>query len=241
MSLLVHLEDVCRVYDTGGTPVHALRDVSFSLAAGDMVAVMGASGSGKSTLLNVVGTLDRPTSGRYVFDGRAVDGLDDQALSQLRNSRIGFVFQSFNLLPRYSALENVELPMFYAKERPSVRRRKALAALDRVGLSDRVHHLPLQLSGGQQQRVAIARALVNAPRLLLADEPTGALDSVTGVQVMELFSTLHHEGVSLLIVTHDAEVARFAPRTVIFKDGAIVSDVRKDGENEQPALDRAFG
>lgn len=241
MPPLIQLEDVCRAYDAGGVPVHALRNVSLSVDAGEMVAIMGASGSGKSTLLNVVGTLDRRTSGRYLFEGRAIEGLTDGALSELRNRKLGFVFQSFNLLARYSALENVELPMFYAKERPTVRRRRALEALERVGLADRIHHLPAELSGGQQQRVAIARALVNAPRLLLADEPTGALDSASGFQIMELFCTLHGEGVSLLVVTHDAEVARFAPRTVTFKDGMIVSDVRKALKHGEPGADRVVG
>ncbi len=224
MTPLVRLEEVARVYRMGDVALHALRGISFSIQRGEMVAVMGASGSGKSTLLNVVGTLDRPDSGRYFLDGEAVEAYDEYALSELRNRKIGFVFQSFNLLPRYSAVENVELPMVYRGVSPSVRRRKALAALERVGLEGRVDHLPTELSGGQQQRVAIARAIVNQPLILLADEPTGALDSATTGQVMELFCQLHQEGMTVVLVTHDPSIARYAERVVTFKDGSIVSD-----------------
>lgn len=238
MPCLVELTDVSRRYRMGEIDVFALEQVSFALGAGEMAAIMGASGSGKSTLLNVIGTLDRPSSGRYVLDGVAVDALDEVGLSRLRNDKIGFVFQSFNLLPRYTALENVELPMVYRGLGPAVRKKRALAALARVGLEDRVDHWPTELSGGQQQRVAIARAIVNEPVLLLADEPTGALDSATTEQVMSLFSTLHAEGMTILIVTHDASIGAYAPRTVTFKDGTIVSDVRKDS-HVQPVLDRA--
>ena len=216
------------MYRMGDVELQALRGVSLEVARGEMVAIMGASGSGKSTLLNVLGTLDRPTTGRYALDGVAVEGLDEEALSKLRNEKIGFVFQSFNLLPRYSAVENVELPLMYRGVRPSDRRKRALAALARVGLEDRVDHLPTELSGGQQQRVAIARAIVNEPVLLLADEPTGALDSNTSDQVMGLFARLHEEGMTIVVVTHDADIARVAPRTLTFKDGTIVSDVSKD-------------
>jgi putative ABC transport system ATP-binding protein len=221
------LEEVERIYRMGEVELRALRQVSVEIDRKEMVAVMGASGSGKSTLLNVVGTLDRPTSGRYLLDGESTEGLDEYELSELRNRKIGFVFQSFNLLPRYTAVENVELPMIYRGESSSVRRKKALAALARVGLEDRTHHLPTELSGGQQQRVAIARAIVNQPLLLLADEPTGALDSATTQQVMELFCELHREGMTVVLVTHDPNIAAFAERVVTFKDGEILSDLRK--------------
>ncbi|MEL7370074.1 MAG: ABC transporter ATP-binding protein [Myxococcota bacterium] len=208
----------------GGTEVQALRDISFSLDDGEMTAVVGRSGSGKSTLLNVLGTLDRPNAGRYALDGTWVHELDEPALAQIRNERIGFVFQAFNLLPSYSALENVELPMVYSGIRASQRSERARAALYRVGLEDRVDHRPNELSGGQQQRVALARALVNHPRLLLADEPTGALDTRNAEQVLELFSDLHDEGTTILLVTHDRRVAEHADRVVTFEDGRIVSD-----------------
>jgi putative ABC transport system ATP-binding protein len=189
-------------------------------------------------MLNVVGTLDRPSTGRYLLDGEPVESLSEEARAKLRNQKIGFVFQSFNLLPRYSALENVELPMMYRGLSPSARRTKALAALARVGLAERVHHLPTELSGGQQQRVAIARAIVNEPLLLLADEPTGALDSATSEQVLGLFTELHGEGMTIVIVTHDASVAAYASRTVSFRDGQIVSDFRRR-EDAKPLAHRA--
>ena len=220
------LTDITKIYQMGEVEVRALKGVSLRVDAGEMVAIMGASGSGKSTMLNVVGTLDRPSSGSYVLDGEPVDTLAEEQLSSLRNRKIGFVFQSFNLLPRDSALENVELPMVYASVRPAERRERAMRALTRVGLGDRVDHLPNQLSGGQQQRVSIARALVNEPVLLLADEPTGALDSDTTKQVMELFVELHEQGMTVVIVTHDPGIAKYAERVVHFKDGIIVSDER---------------
>ncbi len=228
MPSLLELVEVSKTYLMGEVEVHALRNVSFAVRSGEMLAVMGASGSGKSTLLNVLGTLDRPLSGRYLLDGEPVENLSETELSALRNRKIGFVFQSFNLLPRDTALENVELPMIYAGERPSNRRQKALAALQRVGMEARLHHLPNQLSGGQQQRVSIARAIVNGPRLLLADEPTGALDSTTTKQVMELFCDLHRSGMTVLVVTNDPAIAAYAERVVTFQDGAIVSDVTKE-------------
>jgi putative ABC transport system ATP-binding protein len=221
---LVRLQGVSKVYRMGEIDVHALRSVDLEIRRGEMVAIMGASGSGKSTMLHILGTLDRPSEGHYFLDGEPVDNLDEYELSALRNRKMGFVFQQFNLLPRDTARQNVELPMVYAGERPPVRRQRALLALDRVGLSDRVDHLPNQLSGGQQQRVSIARALVNDPLLLLADEPTGALDSATTKQVMELFVELHHEGMTVVIVTHDASIASYAERVVRFEDGVLLSD-----------------
>jgi putative ABC transport system ATP-binding protein len=221
---LILLEEVSKVYRLGEVEVPALRSVSLRIARGEMVAITGSSGSGKSTALNLIGTLDRPSSGSYRLDGVAVDTLDENALSLLRNAKIGFVFQAFNLLPRENALGNVELPMMYAGVRPRDRRTRALHALERVGLADRAHHLPTQLSGGQQQRVSLARAIVNSPLLLLADEPTGALDSVTSAQVMELLGELHAGGMTVVIVTHDAAVAQHASRRIVFKDGRVASD-----------------
>ncbi len=226
---LVRLESLTKVYRMGQVDVRALNDVSLELDAGEMVAIMGASGSGKSTTLNVIGTLDRPSTGRYFLDGEPVEHLSETELSQLRNRKIGFVFQAFNLLPRDTALENVELPMVYARVGQSERRARARRALRRVGLADREDHLPTQLSGGQQQRVSIARAIVNSPRLLLADEPTGALDSATTQQVMELFCDLHAEGMTVVVVTHDPNIADYAARVITFKDGRIQSDVAPHG------------
>ena len=223
---LIRFEHISRTYAMGEVSVHALRDVNLDIPPGEMTAIMGASGSGKSTMLNLLGTLDRPTSGSYYLDGEAVERLDEYALAALRNRKIGFVFQSFNLLPRDTALANVELPMVYAGVRPAERRRRALEALEWVGLGDRVHHVPNQLSGGQQQRVSIARAIVNQPRLVLADEPTGALDSTTSVQVMGMFRELHRQGITVVVVTHDAAVAEWAERVVSFRDGQVVGDER---------------
>jgi putative ABC transport system ATP-binding protein len=232
---ILDLREITKIYQMGEVEVQALKGISLRVDQGEMVAIMGASGSGKSTMLNVIGTLDRPTQGRYFLDGEAVEALDEEALSSLRNRKIGFVFQSFNLLPRDTALENVELPMVYASVRMADRRRRAEVALRRVGLGDRMDHLPNQLSGGQQQRVSIARALVNEPVLLLADEPTGALDSATTTQVMELFVDLHRQGMTIVIVTHDPNIARFAERVVTFKDGLIISDERKQRPVEAQA------
>ena len=224
---VVALSGISKTYSMGGRDapsVHALLDVSLELRAGESVAIMGQSGSGKSTTLNIIGTLDRPSSGGYLLDGEPVERLDDEALAVLRNQKIGFVFQSFHLLPRLTALANVELPMIYAGLRPRQRRARAEAALARVGLESRADHLPNQLSGGQQQRVAIARAIVNEPLLLLADEPTGALDSATTKQVMELFQTLHAQGMTVVLVTHDPAIAAYAARIVTFADGRIAED-----------------
>jgi len=220
---LIVLRDVSKFYAAGQT-VHALRGVNLEIAAGEFVAIMGASGSGKSTLMNILGCLDTPTSGSYVLDGVPVQDRDADALAALRNRRMGFVFQQFNLMPRTSALENVELPLLYAGVRQPERSRRALAALQRVGLGDRSSHSPAQLSGGQQQRVAIARALVNEPALILADEPTGALDSETSTEVMQLLDTLNRQGITVILVTHEADMAAWARRRLLFKDGRLVAD-----------------
>ena len=220
---LIVLRDVSKVYAAGQT-VHALRSVNLEIAAGEFVAIMGASGSGKSTLMNILGCLDTPTSGSYLLDGVPVQDRDPDALAALRNRRMGFVFQQFNLMPRTSALENVELPLLYAGVRQPERSRRALAALQRVGLADRSSHNPAQLSGGQQQRVAIARALVNEPALILADEPTGALDSETSAEVMQLLDTLNRQGITVILVTHEADMAAWARRRLLFKDGRLVAD-----------------
>jgi putative ABC transport system ATP-binding protein len=210
----------------GNTTVQALRAVDLGIEAGEMVAIMGASGSGKSTLLNILGTLDRPDGGRYILDGQDVSLLGDKALAQFRNRKIGFVFQAFNLLPRYSATRNVELPLLYGGVPRPERRRRAEAALERVGLGDRMHHQPNELSGGQQQRVSIARALVCKPVMLLADEPTGALDSETTLQIMDLFCELHRAGMTIILVTHEPAVAEYAQRILRVRDGRIVADER---------------
>ena len=204
--------------------VQALRSISLTIGRGEMVAIMGQSGSGKSTLMNILGTLDRPSSGRYLLDGTPVEDMDEVSLARLRNQKIGFVFQAFNLLPRHTALANVEVPLVYGRVGKAERRRRAIAALTRVGLADRMDHHPNQLSGGQQQRVAIARAIVTEPVLLLADEPTGALDSEMTEQILELFCTLHHSGMTVALVTHEAQVAAYAQRVIRFRDGRIVSD-----------------
>ncbi len=224
---LIELRDVTKTYDGGDVQVHALRGVSLSVERGEFVAVMGASGSGKSTLMNVLGCLDRPTSGNYRLDGEEVGALDRNRLAEIRNRTLGFVFQSFNLLSRTSALENVELPLLYSGASAADRRRRAEAALARVGLADRGRHHPNQLSGGQQQRVAIARALVGEPRIVLADEPTGNLDSRTSVEVMALLQELGASGITVVLVTHEPDIAAYAGRVVEMRDGRIRSDTRR--------------
>lgn len=216
---MIRAEHLCKTYELGGQIVRALDDVSLGIEAGEMVAIRGPSGSGKSTLMNVIGCLDRVDSGRYCLAGQDVSGLSRNALAEIRNRRIGFVFQNFNLLPRMSALENVELPLHYAASRDAVK--KAREALEIVGLSDRAHHEPNQLSGGQRQRVAIARALVTDPAILLADEPTGALDSRTGEEILGLFKSLNGQGRTILVVTHDSNVAAHCQREIYLHDGRV--------------------
>ena len=225
MGALIRLDKVSKTYRTGDIEVHAVREVSLDIGTGEFVAIMGASGSGKSTLMNILGCLDRPTSGRYMLDGVEVSELDRDQLADLRNRKLGFVFQGFHLLSRTSALENVELPMQYARGLTTTEQReRALRALDLVGLADRADHHPNQLSGGQQQRVAIARALVNEPVLLLADEPTGNLDSRTSVEIMGVFQRLNAQGITILMVTHEPDISRYAKRTIVMRDGLIVAD-----------------
>jgi putative ABC transport system ATP-binding protein len=224
-TAVIRVEELRRVYTTGKTEVHALRGVSLSVEPGEMVAIMGASGSGKSTLMNIIGCLDRPTSGGYWLDGVRVDGMGKNALADIRNQKIGFVFQGFNLLARTTALANVELPLLYDRTgRHLDTGQLAREALERVGLADRVEHEPSELSGGQQQRVAIARALVTHPAILLADEPTGNLDSRTSVDVMTLFQELNAQGITVIMVTHEPDIARYARRIVELRDGHIIRD-----------------
>jgi putative ABC transport system ATP-binding protein len=224
---LIEVEHIAKVYRMGDVEVHALRDVSLAISEGESVAVMGPSGSGKSTLMNILGCLDRPTAGSYHLVGEEVSKLDRNALAKLRNRTLGFVFQSFNLLSRTSALENVELPLLYAGLSGRERHKRAREALERVGLGERFHHHPNQMSGGQQQRVAIARAIVTRPRLMVADEPTGNLDSRTSVEIMALFQELGRGGITLLLVTHEPDIARYASRVVVMRDGLVQSDRRQ--------------
>jgi putative ABC transport system ATP-binding protein len=226
MQPVIELESISKIYRSGEVEVHAVRNVSFRVQPGEFIAIMGASGSGKSTMMNTLGCLDRPTSGRYLLDGVDVSGLNRDELADLRNQKIGFVFQGFNLLSRTSALENVELPMMYGRHRLPAKdlRERAMRALELVGLAQRFDHHPNQLSGGQQQRVAIARALVNHPALLLADEPTGNLDSRTSIEIMGAFQSLNEQGITIAMVTHEPDIARYTKRNVVMRDGVIVSD-----------------
>lgn len=222
---MIHVENLTKTFPMGDSEVYALNGTTFTIAEGEMVAIMGPSGSGKSTLMSIIGCLDVPTGGTYSLDGVAIENMDDTQLAEIRSHKIGFVFQQFNLLSRTSALDNVMLPLTYAGVRGAERHERALKVLERVGLADRTDHRPSELSGGQQQRVAIARALVNDPAILLADEPTGALDSKTGVEIMDLFQRLHHEnGQTVILVTHDPYIARHTDRIIKLSDGKIHSD-----------------
>ncbi|GBD10509.1 putative ABC transporter ATP-binding protein YknY [bacterium HR23] len=229
MEAVVQLFGIERVYRMGSVAVHALRGVDLAIYPGEMVAIMGPSGSGKSTLMHIMGLLDRPTAGRYLLEGQEVHRLGDSALARLRNRKIGFVFQAYNLLPRATALENVELPLMYAGVVRG-RRQRAMDALERVGLGHRLRHRSNQLSGGEQQRVAIARALVNNPSLILADEPTGNLDTKTSQEIMALFRQLQREGMTVVLVTHEPDIARWAERVVVMRDGRIIEE-RRDGHD----------
>jgi putative ABC transport system ATP-binding protein len=224
VSAVIRVEDVHKYYELGETRVHALRGVSLAVGHGEFVAIMGASGSGKSTFMNMLGCLDRPSSGRYLLEGMDVSQHEKRALALIRNQKIGFVFQGFNLLARTTALENTELPTLYAKIDKGERQKRAAEALAMVGLADRVHHFPSQMSGGQQQRVAVARALVNRPSILLADEPTGNLDSRTSVEIMEILQNLNDKGLTIVLVTHELDIAQFAKRVLVFRDGKIRKD-----------------
>lgn len=222
--MIIKLEDLVKVYDTGAIQLKALKEINLEIEEKEYVAIMGASGSGKSTLMNVLGCLDRITSGKYYLDGVDISSLDDNSLAAIRNKKIGFVFQAFNLLPKLTAMANVELPMMYAGVPKAEREEKAKWALDRVGLSNRLHHRPNEVSGGQKQRIAIARALVNDPAIILADEPTGNLDSASSEEIMGIFQELNEEGVTIVMVTHEPDIAMHTKRAIVFKDGNIISD-----------------
>lgn len=229
MDKMISIKNLNKIYKTGAVEVHALKDVNLDINYGEFIAIMGHSGSGKSTLMNILGCLDRPTSGKYLLDGIEIDKQSADELSLIRNKKIGFVFQAFNLIPRTNILRNVELPMIYAKIKSGRRREKALELLEKVGLGDRIAHLPNELSGGQKQRVAIARALANNPPIILADEPTGNLDTKSSEEIMNIFKTLNKEGNSIILVTHEPDIADNADRVIVFKDGSIIEDRRKEG------------
>lgn len=232
---VIRTVDLTRNYQVGPETVHALAGVNIEINKGEFIAVMGPSGSGKSTLMNLLGCLDTPTSGSYTLDGEPVSEQTTDQLATTRNRKIGFVFQQFNLLPRVSALDNVALPLMYGRVPKTERQEKAAEALDAVGLADRLEHHPQQLSGGQQQRVAIARALVSSPAMILADEPTGALDTRTGIEIMALFQRLNREGITLIVVTHEPEVAKYAERMLMFRDGKLIKDERRTNPDDASA------
>ena len=221
---IIKLTKLSKNYQMGNTKVEALKNVDLSINNGEFVAVMGPSGSGKSTLMNLLGCLDKPSDGEYILDDKLINKMSSNKLAEIRNKKIGFVFQNFNLLSRTSAMENVQIPLIYSGSAPKQREKKAKEKLDLVGLTDRIHHKPNQLSGGQQQRVAIARALVNEPVVILADEPTGALDSKTGEEILTIFQQLNDSGITIILVTHEKDIASFAKRIITFKDGAIIED-----------------
>ena len=229
MSIIV-LKDITKTYHMGDTAVHALNHVTLGIDSGEFVAIIGSSGSGKSTLMNIIGCLDRPTSGSYQLEGKEVATLDESALAAVRNAKLGFVFQNFNLLPRMSALQNVALPLVYANMPKKERLERAAQHLEKVGLGDRMHHRPNELSGGQRQRVAIARALVNDPPILIADEPTGNLDTKSSLEIMDIFTALHRHGRTLIMVTHEPDIAAYALRTIQMRDGQIVQDSQREEE-----------
>jgi putative ABC transport system ATP-binding protein len=233
---VISIREMRKVYGEGEIAVHALRGMDLELERGDYLAVLGASGSGKTTLMNIIGCLDIPSSGRYLLDGIDVSSLDEAQLSLVRRYKLGFVFQSYNLIPRMSALANVELPMAYAGVRPAQRRVRALEALDMVGMSARTHHMPNELSGGQQQRVAVARALVTGPAVVLADEPTGNLDSQSSAEVLDVLDNLNAAGRTVIIITHEFDVAEHAKRSIHLADGRIISDIRKTDVSDRPPL-----
>lgn len=231
---MIKLTSIVKTYTIGKEQVEVLKGIDLHIKQGEFTAIMGPSGSGKSTLMNIIGCLDRPTSGDYFLNGERVSDYDEDALAQVRNRSLGFVFQQFQLLPRLNALRNVELPLIYSGTPKKEREERAMEALDRVGLSDRMNHLPNELSGGQKQRVAIARALVNNPNIILADEPTGALDSKTSVQIMDLFTMLNRDGTTVVLVTHEQEVAAYAERTVFVRDGKLTGEEEVSGEVNEP-------
>lgn len=226
MKEIIKIEHLHKTYDTGAVQVHALRDVNLTITEGEYVAIMGQSGSGKSTLMNILGCMDRRFEGTYLLDGISIEEQGENELSRIRNKKIGFVFQAFQLIPRTSALKNVEIPMIYAGMKGEKRRKKAEALLEKVGLGERIHHMPNEISGGQKQRVAIARALANDPAILLADEPTGNLDTKASHEIMEFFTKLNEEGATVIVVTHEEDIAQYTKRIVRFQDGQIISDTK---------------